>query len=55
MVWWMWLAGGLVLLVFELVTPSGFPSASEGISDYIFAIVQLAQTTLRSEVEKIWP
>ncbi|MGQ0736512.1 MAG: NfeD family protein [Acidobacteriota bacterium] len=22
--WWMWLAGGLVLLVVELVTPSGF-------------------------------
>jgi membrane protein implicated in regulation of membrane protease activity len=22
--WWMWLAGGLVLLVIELVTPSGF-------------------------------
>ncbi|MGE3276273.1 MAG: NfeD family protein [Vicinamibacterales bacterium] len=22
--WWMWLAGGLVLLVLELVTPSGF-------------------------------
>jgi inner membrane protein len=24
MEWWMWLAGGLVLLVIELVTPSGF-------------------------------
>ncbi|HUE87665.1 MAG TPA: NfeD family protein [Vicinamibacterales bacterium] len=24
MAWWMWLAGGLVLLVIELVTPSGF-------------------------------
>jgi inner membrane protein len=24
MEWWMWLAGGLVLLVVELVTPSGF-------------------------------
>jgi membrane protein implicated in regulation of membrane protease activity len=22
--WWMWIAGGLVLLVLELVTPSGF-------------------------------
>jgi inner membrane protein len=22
--WWMWLAGGLVLMVIELVTPSGF-------------------------------
>src|SRR5262245_59755263 len=22
--WWMWLAGGLVLLVIELATPSGF-------------------------------
>jgi hypothetical protein len=24
MEWWMWLAGGLVLMVIELVTPSGF-------------------------------
>ena len=24
MLWWMWLAGGLVLLAVELVTPSGF-------------------------------
>jgi inner membrane protein len=24
MEWWMWLAGGLILLVVELVTPSGF-------------------------------
>ena len=24
MTWWMWLAGGLALLVVELVTPSGF-------------------------------
>lgn len=24
MAWWMWLAGGLLLLVVELVTPSGF-------------------------------
>jgi membrane protein implicated in regulation of membrane protease activity len=24
MAWWMWLAGGLVLLVVELATPSGF-------------------------------
>ncbi|MEZ5418680.1 MAG: hypothetical protein R2708_15255 [Vicinamibacterales bacterium] len=24
MPWWMWLAGGFVLLVLELVTPSGF-------------------------------
>jgi inner membrane protein len=24
MTWWMWLAGGLALLVLELVTPSGF-------------------------------
>jgi len=24
MTWWMWLAGGLVLMVAELATPSGF-------------------------------
>ncbi|MGE0705376.1 MAG: NfeD family protein [Vicinamibacterales bacterium] len=24
MTWWLWLAGGMILLVFELLTPSGF-------------------------------
>ena len=46
MVWWMWLAGGLVLLVFELVTPSGFFVMFFGIS--ALAVGVLARLGLAS-------
>jgi regulator of protease activity HflC (stomatin/prohibitin superfamily) len=47
--WWVWVLAGLALLGVEVFTPS----ASYGVVDYLFAISQLAQTTLRSEVGKI--
>jgi hypothetical protein len=42
LLWWHWLALGLILVGLEMAASGGF-----------FAISQLAQTTLRSEVGKI--
>jgi membrane protein implicated in regulation of membrane protease activity len=49
MTWWMWLAGGLVLMVAELATPSGFYMLFFGVGAFgvaLLAFTVLSLTTL---------